>query len=90
MTVTNQAAAATAPAFAHLNFPAYKYVEYPKIITLPDGKRATVQSAEEELELLKADQAEEQAGETSEEAEATEEQETTIEVPTPRGRRARG
>jgi hypothetical protein len=38
--------------FDHLTFPTYSYKEYPKIITLPDGKRVTVQTQHDEIRML--------------------------------------
>ena len=38
--------------YDHLTFPTYSYKEYPKIITLPAGKRVTVQTQHDEIRML--------------------------------------
>jgi hypothetical protein len=37
------------PIFSNMEFPAYRFQEYPKWITLGDGRRVIVESAKEEL-----------------------------------------
>lgn len=91
MSITNQAAATTAPAFAHLKFAPYTYREYPKMLKNATGQDVIVNNQEEELEVLRAFEPAEEATEevetAAEEGVATEEE--TFEVPRPRGRQNR-
>lgn len=45
--------------YARMAFPPYKYREYPKMVTLPNGKDGVVNSQAEELRILSSAQASE-------------------------------